>query len=258
MKQIVKCVLWVLLNFVLQFIVQLGMTICAVAGGMRDDALLAEWTMDNVLLMTLVSNIIFIGIICIVFAVKKTRLLPESDNGAGMKKCILPAVAAFLYSVGFSMLSEGNSSMIQNSVGYFSEKLPWLGIVMMVINLLILAPIAEELLCRRIMLDGLKERFSERTALIVSAVIFGAMHIIAGGPALALGATVMGLLLGLVYVKTGSLRAAVIVHAVANLPDFVFMYLPDMGDVAEVITAVVTLASALVLMVLWCRREKKV
>ena len=41
MKQIIKCVLWVLLNFVLQFVVQLGMTICAVAGGISDDAALA-------------------------------------------------------------------------------------------------------------------------------------------------------------------------------------------------------------------------
>ncbi|MBQ8194068.1 MAG: CPBP family intramembrane metalloprotease [Oscillospiraceae bacterium] len=256
MKQIAKCVLWVLLNFVMQFIVQLGMTICAVAGGIRDDALLNEWTMNNVLLMTLISNTIFTGIMCIAFAVKKTKVIPESDSTAGIKSCLLPCAAAFLYSVGFSMLSEGNSGMIQNSVGYFSEKLPWLGMVMMVINLLILAPIAEELLCRRIMLDGLKQRFSERTSVIVSAVIFGAMHIMAGGPALALGAAVMGLLLGVVYVKTGSLRATVIVHAAANLPDFLLMWLPELGTVSSAAIAVVALAAALAIMLIWCRTKK--
>ncbi len=256
MKQIVKCVLWVLLDFVMQFIVQLGMTICAVAGGISDDALLAEWTMNNVMLMTLISNIIFTGIMCIAFVVKKTKVIPKGDSAAGIKSCLLPCAAAFLYSVGFSMLSEGNSGMIQNSVGYFSEKLPWLGMVMMVMNLLILAPIAEELLCRRIMLDGLKQRFSERTAVIVSAAIFGAMHIMAGGPALALGAAVMGLLLGVVYVKTGSLRAAVIVHVAANLPDFLLMWLPEQGAVGRAVIAVVALAAALAIMLIWCRKKK--
>ncbi len=256
MKQIIKCVLWVLLNFVLQFVVQLVMTIAAVAGGIRDDAALAQWTMDNILLVTLISNIIFIGIMCIAFAAKKTKPLPESDSGEALKKCILPCVAAFLYSVGFSMLSEGNSGMIQNSVAHFSAKLPWLGIVVMAVNLLVLAPIAEELLCRRIMLDGLKQRFSERTALIVSAVIFGAMHIMAGGPALAIGATVMGLLLGAVYVKTGSLRAAVIVHAAANMPDFILMHLPEISTPVRVTAAVAALALCGGVMLFWHRRSE--
>ncbi len=257
MKQIIKCVLWVLLNFVLQFVVQLCMTICAVAGGIRDDAALNEWTMDNILLVTLISNIIFIGIMCIVFAAKKTKPLPESDSREVLKKCILPCVAAFLYSVGFSMLAEGNSGMIQNSVAHFSAKLPWLGMVMMVANLLILAPIAEELLYRRIMLDGLKQRFSERTALILSAAIFGAMHIMAGGPALAIGATVMGLLLGIVYVKTGSLRAAVITHAAANLPDFLLMHLPEISTPVRAVTAVAAFSLCIGAMLLWCRRSER-
>lgn len=257
MKQIVKCVLWVLLNFVLQFIVQFGVMIFAVAGGIRDDAVLAEWTMDNILLTTLISNIIFICIICIVFAVKKTKLLPENDCREALKKCILPCMAAFMYSVGFSMLAEGNSAMIQNSAEHYSEKLPWLGVVMMVVNLLVLAPIAEELLCRRIMLDGLKRRFSERTAVIVSAVIFGAMHIMAGGSALALGAAVMGMLLGIVYTKTGSLIAVIIVHTAANLPDFVLMLLPELGTPVRIATAVVMFAAALAIMLLWSRRNGK-
>ncbi len=257
MKQIIKCVLWVLLNFAVQFAVQLVMTISAVTGGIRDDAALAEWTMDNVFLITLISNIIFIGIMCMVFAAKKTKSLPESDSREALKKCILPCVAAFLYSVGFSMLAEGNSGMIQNSVAHFSAKLSWLGIVMMVANLLVLAPIAEELLCRRIMLDGLNQRFSERTALIVSAVIFGAMHIMAGGPALAIGATVMGLLLGTVYVKTGSLRVAVIVHAAANLPDFVLMHLPEISTPVRVVAAVAALALCAAVMILWHRRSER-
>ena len=255
MKQIIKCVLWTLLNFALQLVVQLVMGIGAVAGGIREDAALNEWLMGNLLLSTLISNIIFIGIICIVFAVKKTKLLPESESGEGLKRCVVPCVAAFLYSVGFSMLAEGNSAAIQNSVSHYSDIQPWLGIVMMVLNLLVLAPIAEELLCRRIMLDGLKKRFSERTAVIVSAAIFGAMHIMAGGVALALGAAVIGLLFGVVYVRTGSLRAAVIVHTAANLPDFVLMLLPEMGTAARIATAAVTIAVALAIMLLWCRKK---
>jgi len=255
MKQMIKCVLWVLLNFALQFIVQVAMSIYAVAQGMRDDAVLNAWLMDNLLLTTLISNVIFIAIAGAVFAGKKVRLFPDSEREKHLGVCIVPCVAAFLYSLGFSLLFEGNSAMIQNSVEYYSEKVSWLGTIMMVVDLLILAPIAEELLCRRIMLDGLKKRYSSLVAVVISAVIFGAMHIMAGGPALAIGAAVMGLLLGMVYVLTGSLRAAIIVHAAANLPDFLLsvVTLPE-GTISAVIAAV-CLAAAVLLMLWWSRHH---
>ncbi len=257
MKQIIKCVLWMALNFVLQFVVQMVMSIIRVAQGVRDDALLNSWIMDTVLLSVLISNILFIGIVILVHRAKRTRLLPEGDSCAAVKGCILPCAAAFMYSVAFSLVSAGNSAMIQNSVQYFSDIQPWLGIVMMVINLLVLAPIAEELLCRRVMLDGLKQRFSPRTAVMASSVIFGAMHIISGGIALAVGATVMGLILGIVYEKTGSLRAAVTVHAAANLPDFVMMLIPMPDGAVRWATAAVLFAAAVAVFVLWCRSGRK-
>ncbi|MBQ9948241.1 MAG: CPBP family intramembrane metalloprotease [Oscillospiraceae bacterium] len=257
MKQIIKCLLWMALNFVLQFAVQTVMSIIRVAQGVRDDALLNSWIMDTILLSVLISNILFIGIVILAHKVKRTRLLPEGDSGAAIKGCILPCAAAFMYSAAFSLVAEGNSAMIQNSVQYFSDIQPWLGIAMMVINLLVLAPIAEELLCRRVMLDGLKQRFSPRTAVIVSSVIFGAMHILSGGVILAVGAVLMGLILGIVYEKTGSFLAAVIVHAVANLPDFVMMLLPVPDGAVRWVTAAALFAAAVVMFVLWCRSGKK-
>lgn len=257
MKQILKCILWVLLNFAIQFIVQLGMSISAVAQGMEDEAVLNAWLMDNILLTTLISNLIFIGIVCVVFAIKRSKLLPENDSIKALKSCALPCAAALMYSIGFSLLFSGNTPMIQNSVEHYSQTAPWLGIAMMVINLLILAPVAEELLCRRIMLDGLRQRFSAKTAVIVSAVIFGAMHLMAGGPALAVGAAFMGLLLGIVYVRTGSLVAAMLVHLTANLPDFILMALPPADGALKTVIAVICLTASVTFMLVWCRHDLK-
>ena len=134
--------------------------------------------------------------------------------------------------------------------------MPFLGLVLMVINLLVLAPVAEEMLCRGIMISGLKEKFSEKTAIIVSSVIFGAMHIMAGGPVLAIGSVIMGLLFGLTYKKTGSLVAAIVVHAAANLPDFILMVLPEMGDRLRLGLTIGCFIASAVVLELWFVKRK--
>ncbi len=253
MKQILKCIGWVVLNFALQFIIQIAFSIPAVAGGMTENSEINAYIMNNLLLLTLISNIVFILIMLITAKIKKQKLKAEwGIDIPPVKSVFFPAVSAFLFSLGFACVTynteAGNSLPIQNSADYFSDKVPFLGVLLMVVNLLVLAPIAEEMLCRGIMMNGLKKRFSPKTALVLSAVIFGAMHIMAGGPVLVIGCIIIGLIFGLTYHKTGSLTAAVIVHAAANLPDFIFMALPPFdGIIKVVITAVCFLGSAVVL-----------
>ncbi|XZG69035.1 CPBP family intramembrane glutamic endopeptidase [Chitinibacteraceae bacterium HSL-7] len=83
------------------------------------------------------------------------------------------------------------------------------------INMVLLTCLAEELLFRAWMMTGLAPRLGQRTALIASALLFGAAHL-AGGWAWGLAATVAGLGYGLAY-RRGGLLAAVLVHAAVNL-----------------------------------------
>ena len=79
--------------------------------------------------------------------------------------------------------------------------------------LVVLAPFLEELLCRGAVLEALRSRRGDRAAWIGSSLFFGIMHLY---PAQALGAFVIGLVLGYVCLVSGSLWGAVALHAANN------------------------------------------
>ncbi|MCE4048767.1 CPBP family intramembrane glutamic endopeptidase [Bacillus sp. Au-Bac7] len=86
-----------------------------------------------------------------------------------------------------------------------------------VITIIILAPIIEEFFFRKIIVGHLFFRH-KYIGVIVSGLLFGGVHVIAGFTLQAFIAyTVMGLLFGFVYVKTGRLETSIIAHGVNNL-----------------------------------------
>ncbi|MFN3158537.1 MAG: ABC transporter permease subunit [Rubinisphaera brasiliensis] len=83
----------------------------------------------------------------------------------------------------------------------------------------VLPGICEELFFRGVLLSGLRRRFSWRMSILLSALAFGAFHVVlAGGlsPERIVPSTVMGLLLGWVAWEAGSVLPAVLLHVVHN------------------------------------------
>jgi membrane protease YdiL (CAAX protease family) len=83
----------------------------------------------------------------------------------------------------------------------------------------ILAPVAEELFFRGLLLRGLWRSFGSRTAILVSAVVFGLSHF--AGPTVQtvlpiLATTALGLVLGWVFLRTRNLAVPVMVHVLQN------------------------------------------
>lgn len=76
----------------------------------------------------------------------------------------------------------------------------------------LIGPILEEIIFRGLLLKQL-ERFGAMTAIIVSSVMFGMMHL---NPMQFPGACLIGLVLGYLTVKTHSIYPAIIVHIVNN------------------------------------------
>lgn len=83
----------------------------------------------------------------------------------------------------------------------------------------ILAPIFEEWLCRKLVIDRLLS-YGEKLAIVVSAVIFGLLH---GNLFQFFYAAGLGLILGYVYVRTGRMRYTVAMHMLFN---FIGGFLP--------------------------------
>jgi len=74
--------------------------------------------------------------------------------------------------------------------------------------------ISEELAFRGVILQGLRSRLGASSAVVVAAVLFGAIHIdILQG----LGAIVIGIYLGYLTVRSGSIVPAMVAHGVNNL-----------------------------------------
>ena len=93
-----------------------------------------------------------------------------------------------------------------------------------VLMLAVLAPVMEEVLFRGILLDAVREKYSSGRAIVVSALMFGVIHII---PQQVVNAFVIGLILGFIYVRTDSLWPVIIIHALNNAMAYVIMQWSD-------------------------------
>lgn len=89
----------------------------------------------------------------------------------------------------------------------------WWGGVSILLALVLVAPVTEELLFRGWLLQDLKEQYGARRALVWSSLLFGLVHV---QPAAVLYATLGGLVLGAVALRTKSTLASIAMHAGVN------------------------------------------
>ena len=82
------------------------------------------------------------------------------------------------------------------------------------IHMVIVAPVAEELVFRSFLCRTLVERIGPVAGIFLQALIFGSFHLVS--PAHAAVAFTGGIILGTVYVYTRSLGAAIFLHAASN------------------------------------------
>ena len=119
------------------------------------------------------------------------------------------------------------------------------------ISVSVFAPFFEEWLCRGIILRGLLKKVKPAWAIVISALFFGLIH---GNLWQAIPAFIIGVILGYVYYKTGSLKLTMLMHCVNNTLSVIVSRIPALEDVeffAEVMSpwayVLVVLAFAVVL-----------
>lgn len=93
-----------------------------------------------------------------------------------------------------------------------------------IFSIAIIAPIYEEIFMRGIILAGLLKKYSPKKAIITSALIFGVWHL--NIPQF-VNATLIGVVLGVIYYKTNSLILCIVLHMTNNI------LVPVMGAVKE-------------------------
>ncbi len=119
-----------------------------------------------------------------------------------------------------------------------------LGFLLTFISTAVVPPLVEEFACRGLILGSLR-KFGDGFAIIVSSVIFGLMH---GNFQQIPFAFLVGLILGYITVKSGSLWVAIAVHAFNNFIKVFFDYLPQtLPDMAQNAMYIILLAILLIL-----------
>lgn len=88
-----------------------------------------------------------------------------------------------------------------------------LGVMMVIVYLAVLPAIFEELLFRKVMLDGAK-RYGAKFAIIFTSLAFGLFH---SNPEQILGATLMGIIFSYITIRTGDIKTAIALHFTNNL-----------------------------------------
>lgn len=218
--------LYACLMMMFQAVYTFGLMGLKFATSSREQSSFETFATDNLLLAVLLT-IVSVGLtFYLIFHLRRKDLRKEwRVNPFTTRALLLSVFAALAYSVGFYLLSnymapEANNPIF-HSADYYSAMLPGLGPVLMSLNLLIAAPAVEEIVMRGVVYTRIENACGRMTAIILSSLLFGLMHVLAGGLVLAVGAVLMGLVFALIFAKTNSLPACVIAHAAANLPDLV-------------------------------------
>ena len=133
-------------------------------------------------------------------------------------------IAGFIAICGFDLLYLAVTMAIQNISptamvfinkmspdfnSTFNKAFPW-----NIINILLVGPIVEEILNRGVLLRGFLQHYTIRKAVIASALFFSIPHLY---PIQILMAFFVGIILGLIYTKTQSLKSCFISHSLYNL-----------------------------------------
>jgi len=151
------------------------------------------------------------------FVISRQKATPVAKQTFTIKKLIACIAVAFGFmyvgnivgSILSNMLATLTSTKANNAVAdLLMGSSMWQNFIIAVIC----APIIEEFIMRKLLIER-TIKYGEKTAIIVSALAFGIYH---GNITQFVYATLIGLVLGYVYVKSGNLIYNIIIHMVIN------------------------------------------
>lgn len=163
------------------------------------------------------ANIIFIFLfelianMCIYIFIKKTYL--TNSNIFGPKITKPEFINLTMLIIGFVIISKGISAYLPIKSSFESPTTNYM-ISYILVVVPFVAPIAEEMLFRGVILDGLLTNYSIKKSIIISSLLFGIFHfnVVQG-----VNAFFGGLLIGFMYIYTKSLIWSIITHTMINI-----------------------------------------
>jgi uncharacterized protein len=191
----------------------------------QDMAVMMSWlrefgqTREGLLLLVLPSQSVFLLVACAAAALSPRPFVQRLSLGAG----VAPFWTWVVFAVGTPVVGIASSTMLSLLVDELGENLEFLESLMrshvdqslplLFVLVAVVPGLFEELLFRGYLQTRLAERWSPVGAVTVSAVIFAAAHL---DPLHGLGVLPLGLWLGAVAWRCGSVWPAVFCHTINN------------------------------------------
>lgn len=148
------------------------------------------------------------------------------------KRLFLPFVLIGIGVCAFANIATNVIASIMESFGFFYSapevEVPSgvFGVVLVILSTAVTPALVEEFLMRGSVLGSIKD-MGEDVAVIVSAVLFGLMH---GNFVQMPFAFIVGLILGMAVIKTGSLWTGVAIHFINNFMSVLLVEFLPLGD----------------------------
>lgn len=146
--------------------------------------------------------------------------IPLAVASTAALRCLALLLPVMVVTALVSALLMPQVDQLHAAVDLSLARSDMVGMIAMGLAAVVVAPLAEELLFRGLVLRQIRQRFGTFPALLASSVLFAAMH---GDPAQMLTYTALGAGFGLSYLWTGSLWTPVVMHALWNLTALVLM-----------------------------------
>jgi membrane protease YdiL (CAAX protease family) len=179
----------------------------------------SEFLDNNIYLQWLlgVGPMYLIGLPILFFLVREMKTQPREKKPIKISEFFELFVISYAAMTVGELIGNGINSFIgsifqiepTNTTSELVEKSPiWLIILVTVV----LAPLVEELLFRKLMIDRLS-RYGDGVAITVSAISFGLFH---GNLYQFFYAAMIGFILGYIYTRTGNVLYTVLMHMIIN------------------------------------------
>ncbi len=164
-------------------------------------------------LLTLISNLLTLGILLLIFLIRRKNPLAEVGvkGVPGTTALAAVGIAPTLYLVVTLVLSSLPEAWME-SYAEAAASLDNPGVVSFIATALV-APVAEEVVFRGLMLSRLRRAMPGWLALVLSAAIFGVCH---GHPVWITYAFLLGLVFGGMTLRSGSILPSMLAHMMFN------------------------------------------
>jgi len=179
---------------------------------------LTVWHIDTQSTKSLFTMLGYSGATLLTIAVGSSSLKKNSGRSLQLKLTAFPITAVLVAIVMMLTIPLVNDPFTEAfpPTGFFKKLFEDMAQqnLFAILTSVIAAPILEEVLFRGVILNGFLKNYSPQKAIIISAAIFGGIHL---NPWQSIPAFLGGILIGYMYWKTNSIIPGIILHAANNL-----------------------------------------